>query len=172
MTLQKKFTTILVRKMNKRVVFKKAQEEINAEEFFKKNIIVPRFHDDDRRRSVNDIFQTPKNFGDLNISYIYKDRTVAWHRHLHQSDYWFVVKGSLKVGLYDEEAKKLMWVYLNENQKKVLHIPPKIWHGWRNIDNEESVLLYWITNKYDQKNPDEERATVGAFGEIWETPIK
>lgn len=158
--------------MVKATKFQKSPEEIYAAEFMEKNIVIPRFHDDDRRRSINDVFQTPQNFGDLNLSYIYPNRTVAWHRHLKQTDNWFVVKGSLKVGLYDEDRKQLMWIYLHERDKKVLKIPPKIWHGWKNLDPQETVLMYWITQKYDPTNPDEERAPVRAFGENWDTPIK
>ncbi len=151
--------------------FKVKKEELNAKAFLKKNTIYPRTHDDDRRRSINDVFSTPENFGDLNISYIYPGRTVAWHRHEKQFDYWFVVKGSLKVGLYDEEQKKLMWVYLHDRERKALRIPPKIWHGWKNISGEECILMYWITKKYDSSNPDEERAEIGSFDEDWEVKI-
>lgn len=147
-------------------------EETNAKLFLKNNLILPRTHDDDRRRSINDIFKTPKSFGDLNLSYIYPDRTVAWHRHLKQFDYWIVIKGSLKVGLYDEEKKRLMWVYLHERDRKVLRIPPRIWHGWKNISGEESILMYWITQKYDSKNPDEERTEIGSFGENWDIQVR
>lgn len=156
----------------KKTIYKIPQEEVNAKRFLDTNIIYPRKHDDDRRRSVNDVFNTPKTFGDLNISYIYPGRTVAWHRHLKQLDYWFVIKGSLKVGLYDESQKKLMWVYLHERERKTLRIPPGIWHGWKNISGEEAILMYWITKKYDPEKPDEQRAQIGSFGEDWETQVK
>lgn len=130
----------------------------------------PRIHDDDRRRGTFDVFSTPK--GDINYSYIYPGTTVAWHRHKKQTDYWHVIKGSLKVGLYDEKAKKLTWVYLHENDRKTLVIPPMIWHGWRNLAAGETVLSYYISEKYDQKNPDEDRAPIGSFGEDWETEVK
>lgn len=150
--------------------YKKTKAEIATEEWLKKHSFIPRIHDDDRRRSINDVFGT-KGF-DINISYIYPGRIVAWHRHLKQPDYWFLIKGSLKVGLYDEDKGVLMWVYMHEWERKTLYIPPKIWHGWRNINDGESILCYYITPKYNEENPDEERAPIGAFGENWDVKVK
>lgn len=131
---------------------------------------LPRIHDDDRRRGTFDVFGTPK--GDINYSYIYPGTTVAWHRHKKQTDYWHVIRGSLKVGLYDEKNKKLTWVYLHENDRKTLVIPSMIWHGWRNLAAGETILSYYISEKYDQKSPDEDRAAIGSFGEDWGTEVK
>lgn len=130
----------------------------------------PRVHDDDRRRGTFDVFGTPR--GDINYSYIYPGTTVAWHRHKRQTDFWHVIKGSLKVGLYDQKARKLTWVYLHEADRKTLVIPPLIWHGYRNLADGETILSYYISEKYDEKNPDEERAPTGSFGESWETEVK
>lgn len=130
----------------------------------------PRVHDDDRRRGTFDVFGTPR--GDINYSYIYPGTTVAWHRHKRQTDFWHVIKGSLKVGLYDQKARKLTWVYLHEANRKTLVIPPLIWHGYRNLSDGETILSYYISEKYDEKNPDEQRAPIGSFGESWETEVK
>ena len=130
----------------------------------------PRIHDDDRRRGTFDVFGTPR--GDINYSYIYPGTAVAWHRHKRQTDFWHVIKGSLKVGLYDQKAKKLTWVYLHEADRKTLVIPPLIWHGYRNLSDGETILSYYISEKYDEKNPDEERVSIGSFGESWETEVQ
>lgn len=130
----------------------------------------PRIHDDDRRRGTFDVFGTPR--GDINYSYIYPGTTVAWHRHRRQTDFWHVIHGSLKVGLYDEKNKKLTWIYLHEADRKTLVIPPGIWHGYRNLSGGETILSYYISEKYDEKNPDEERVPIGSFGESWETEVK
>lgn len=130
----------------------------------------PRTHDDDRRRGTFDVFHTP--LGDINYSFIYPGTTVAWHRHRRQTDYWHVIRGALKVGLYDEERRGLAWVYLHEGERLTLAVPPGIWHGYRNLWPGETILSYYISEKYNQEDPDEERAPVGAFGESWETEAK
>ena len=130
----------------------------------------PRIHDDDRRKGTFDVFATPT--GDINYSFIYPGAIAAWHRHKKQTDFWHVIKGSLKVGLFDEKTKKLTFVYLHDKERKTLVIPPTIWHGWRNLDPVETILSYYISEKYDMKDPDEERAEVGSFGETWDTEAK
>ena len=130
----------------------------------------PRIHDDDRRRGTFDVFATPR--GDINYSFIYPGAIAAWHRHKKQTDYWHVIRGSLKVGLYDEKAKKLMFVYLHDADRRTLVIPPMIWHGWRNLDPVETILSYYISEKYALKNPDEDRMPVGSFAENWDTEAR
>ena len=109
--------------------------------------------------------------GDVNITWAYPGRIVAWHRHQQQTDHWFVIKGYLKVGLLDVEGNH-RWVYLGENDRRVLSIPPGVWHGYMVLGDEEAVLMYYITSKYNEKNPDEERLSVEEAGIDWSVPMK
>ena len=140
------------------------------------NISVPRLYDDDRARRACDVFGFSgdgkvKMDGDINITWAYPGRIVAWHRHQLQSDLWFVIKGYLKVGLMDD-ARNVRWVYLGENDRRVLTIPPGIWHGYMVLGEEEAVLMYYITSKYDEENPDEERMTVSEAGVDWTVLVR
>lgn len=130
----------------------------------------PHTHDDDRRRGIFDVFGTPQ--GDVIYSYVYPGVIMAWHRHKKQTDYLFVVRGSLKVGLYDAKKKRLAFVYLHEQERQILKIPAGMWHGYKNIGSGEAIVSYFITPKYNHDNPDEERARMGAFGDDWETETK
>ena len=40
------------------------------------------------------------------------------------------------------------------------------------MGDEEAVLMYYITSKYDEKNPDEERLTLEEAGIDWSVPVK
>lgn len=51
--------------------------------------------------------------------------------------------------------------YLSEGD--ILHIPAGAWHGLQVLGNEDAIMIYHITNKYDPKNPDEERAPWDKF---------
>ncbi len=137
-------------------------------------ISIPRLYDDDRARRACDVFGftgdgTVKMSGDINISWAYPGRIVAWHRHHKQTDHWFVIKGYMKVGLLDDKGNH-RWVYLGENDRRVLSIPPGIWHGYMVMGEEEATLMYYITSKYDEKNPDEERMSVEDAGIDWTVP--
>ena len=140
------------------------------------HLSVPRLFDDDRARRACDVFGftgdgTIDMGGDVNITWAYPGRVVAWHRHQKQTDHWFVIKGYLKVGLMDNSGQ-VKWVYLGENDRRVLSIPPGVWHGYMVLGEEEAVLMYYITSKYDEKNPDEERLTVEASGVDWSVAVK
>ena len=140
------------------------------------SISVPRLFDDDRARRACDVFGftgdgTVTMDGDVNITWAYPGRVVAWHRHKLQTDHWFVIKGFLKVGLLDDR-KNVRWVYLGENDRRVLSIPPGVWHGYMVMGESEATLMYYITSKYDEKNPDEERMTVEEGGIDWAVPVK
>ncbi len=140
------------------------------------NVSVPRLYDDDRARRACDVFgftgdEKVQMAGDINITWAYPGRVVAWHRHQKQTDHWFVNKGNLKVGLLDDDGKH-KWVYLGDNDRRVLSIPPGVWHGYMVMGDEEAILMYYITSKYDEGNPDEERMTPEESGVDWAVPVK
>ena len=139
-------------------------------------ISVPRLFDDDRARRACDVFgftgdDKVQMAGDINITWAYPGRIVAWHRHRLQTDHWFVLKGYLKVGLLDDDGNA-RWVYLGENDRRVLSIPPSVWHGYMVLGDEEAELMYYITSKYDEDNPDEERLSIEDAGIDWSVPVK
>jgi hypothetical protein len=45
-------------------------------------------------------------------------------------------------------------------------------HGWRNMTGEPAILMYHISEKYDPRDPDEQRYTVAEVGADWGTPVK
>ena len=108
--------------------------------------------------------------GQCNISYVNStEHVVAWHKHNIQTDYWYCIKGSFKVGLASGEYGDIKWEYLSDKNPRVLKIPPGIYHGYKALE-PNSALLYYLTEKYDPS--DEIKVNVGTFGESWETPNK
>ena len=97
--------------------------------------------------------------------------------HKIQTDYWTCLKGSFKVGLaypiYNDDGNftrhEVVWEYLSDKNPKALRIPPGIYHGYKALE-AGSIMLYYLTEKYNPS--DEMRATVGGFGEDWETEDK
>tara|TARA_R110000851_G_scaffold303700_2_gene461358 strand:+ start:236 stop:640 length:405 start_codon:yes stop_codon:yes gene_type:complete len=124
------------------------------------------FNEDDRAQRALNIF--PSIDGQINISYVNStNHVVAWHKHNIQTDYWYCVKGSFKVGL--EKSGDLEWVYLSDKNQRVLKIEPGIYHGYKALE-PNSILMYYLTEQY---NPDDEfRAKVGDFGDVWDPEIK
>jgi dTDP-4-dehydrorhamnose 3,5-epimerase-like enzyme len=126
------------------------------------------FHEDDRAQRLFDVF--PKVNGQINISYVNSTQhVVAWHKHKIQTDYWFCVKGSFKVGLAEPQedgSYKVRWEYISDKNPRILEIPPGVYHGYKALQNE-SIILYYLSEKYDTN--DEWKVLPGHFDETWET---
>ncbi len=93
-----------------------------------------------------------------NLSITYPGIVRAWHRHVRgQVDYFFVVRGAIKVCIYDEDTKHLVEVILSDAKPQILRVPGHYWHGFKALGNEPAYLLYFVTKLYNYRNPDEER---------------
>ena len=136
------------------------------------------FHEDDRAQRAMNVFKY-LNGGQINISYVNSTQhVVAWHKHNIQTDYWFCIKGSFKVGLAEEipgvpgeggQYFDTKFEYLSDKNPRVLVIPPGVYHGYNALE-PGSIIFYYLSEQYDPN--DELRAAVGAFGEDWGTENK
>lgn len=123
-------------------------------------------HGDDRGSLIELLRNDDKlieKFGQATFSITYPGVIKAFHWHEKQDDLWFVVSGNAQVVLYDlrEESptsKKTQIIYLGElyGPKTVL-IPKRVAHGYRVLGNKPVSLIYFTTEPYNSKNPDEKR---------------
>tara|TARA_B100000315_G_scaffold221663_1_gene225202 strand:- start:70 stop:552 length:483 start_codon:yes stop_codon:yes gene_type:complete len=150
-----------------------------------------KFHEDDRAQRLQDIYKAGMVGAQINISYINStEHCVGWHYHTKQTEYWFVIKGALKVGLARSDAQagdgnnrnrkldevapepRVEFEYLSDKNSQVLEIPPNIFHGYKALI-PGTILMYYITEKYDKVSKyDDKRVPIGYFGEDWNTPSK
>ena len=101
-------------------------------------------------------------FGQCYVSMNYPGVVRAWHWHQKQDDFFVVVSGMIKVGLYDMregsptrgEANEL---YLGDNNNIVLKIPPGVVHGYKTIGVAPSLLVNFPSELYNREQPDEFR---------------
>ena len=93
-----------------------------------------------------------------NFSSTYPGVVRAWHRHLRgQTDYFLALKGSIKIGVFDDKTCELDEVVSSALNLQVVRVPGHYWHGFKAIGDESAMLLYFTTRLYDPANPDEER---------------
>ena len=124
----------------------------------------------DERGFVSEIFRNDwKGFFDnnkpnqINISKSKPGVVRAWHRHLReQVDFFTVIKGTVKICVYDNDSKSdtcgtLVEIITNEKKLEIVKVPGHYLHGTKTIGSEESYTVYFINNLYDYENPDEER---------------
>jgi dTDP-4-dehydrorhamnose 3,5-epimerase len=138
---------------------------MNGIKIFELNRIV------DERGSFTEIMRNDwtELFGDekikqSNLSVSYPGMIRAWHRHERgQIDYYVVIKGTVKISVYDNDKQSKTFGNLTEiisssEKLQVVRVPGHYWHGIKTLGTETSMLVYFINNLYDYENPDEERS--------------
>ena len=101
-------------------------------------------------------------FGQAYLTTGYPGVVKAWHYHKNQYDHFCVLKGMMKVALYDarEESPtegEVNEFFLGEHRPLVLRIPPGVYHGFKTISTEEALLINISTQSYRYDAPDEFR---------------
>ena len=110
-------------------------------------------------RCDDDIFH---KFGQVYLSVAYPGVVKGWHYHEKQTDYFTVVKGMLKVVLYDrrEDSRtrgQIDEFFVGEKNPILLVIPPGVVHGVKAIGTEPGYLVNCPDQPYNYSNPDEHR---------------
>ncbi|MBM3710141.1 MAG: dTDP-4-dehydrorhamnose 3,5-epimerase, partial [Actinobacteria bacterium] len=86
----------------------------------------------------------------------------GWHYHKIQADNMVVVKGMMKVVLYDgrensKSYKEINEFFIGENNPSLVHIPAGVMHGFKCIGEGEAICVNIPTEPYNYENPDEYR---------------
>ncbi len=128
-------------------------------------IIKPLRRMPDERGSFTEVYR--KDWKDLlendtpaqaNLSQTFPGIIRAWHRHLRgQVDYFIALKGTIKIGAFDEKTHELNEIISSGQNLQVVRMPGQYWHGFKALGDEQVTLLYFTTNLYDPQKPDEER---------------
>jgi len=110
-------------------------------------------------RSDSDLF---KKFGQVYFTSAYPGVVKAWHYHKIQTDYFFCLKGMTKLVLYDSREGsptkgQINEFFLGDHNPMVVVIPPMVYHGFKAISTEESLMINVPTEVYNYKEPDEFR---------------
>lgn len=94
-------------------------------------------------------------FGQLSRSSMITGVVKAWHLHKTQIDWWYVVKGTIKVALYDTRAESRTHKELNEfilgeeGQDMILKIPAGVAHGLK-VMKGQAELVYITSGIYSK----------------------
>jgi dTDP-4-dehydrorhamnose 3,5-epimerase len=103
-----------------------------------------------------------EKFGQVYLTTTYPKVVKAWHSHTKQDDNITVVKGMLKLVLYDDREGsstrgEVNEFFIGESNPVLVHVPQKILHGWKCIGPEEAMVINCVTEPYDRDDPDEHR---------------
>lgn len=110
-------------------------------------------------RSDEEIF---KNFGQVYMTTAYPGVVKGWHYHKVQFDYMTVIKGMMKIVLYDNRDNSptrgnIMELFIGEHNPILVKIPPGIFHGFKCISDSEAMAINIPTEVYKYDAPDEFR---------------
>ena len=103
-----------------------------------------------------------KKFGQVYMTTAYPGVVKGWHYHKKQYDNMAVVKGMMKIVLYDGRLDSSTYSEINEffageHNPVLIHVPPFVYHGFKCISQEEAVVVNTPTEAYNYTDPDEFR---------------
>ncbi len=110
-------------------------------------------------RSDDELFS---KFGQVYMTTAYPSVVKAWHYHKHQTDNMSVVKGMMKIVLYDDrEGSKtkgeVNQFFAGEHNPILVSIPEMVYHGFKCVSETEAIVINVPTNIFNYKQPDEYR---------------
>lgn len=110
-------------------------------------------------RSDDDLFI---KFGQVYMTTAYPGVVKGWHYHKNQVDNFAVVKGMIKLVLYDPREDsptrgEINEFFLGEHNPTLIQIPKLVYHGFKCISEEEAICINCPTEVYNYEKPDEYR---------------
>jgi dTDP-4-dehydrorhamnose 3,5-epimerase len=131
-------------------------------------VVEPDAHGDERGRFVETYrrswFPLGREMVQGNRSEKQAGAVVGLHYHLHQADYWYVLRGRARVVLHDLRVGSptdgaTLVLDLDGEEDRGLFIPPGVAHGFASLTD---VLLWYLVDGY--YNPADE------LGVAWDDP--
>jgi dTDP-4-dehydrorhamnose 3,5-epimerase len=101
-------------------------------------------------------------FGQVYMTTVYPGVIKAWHFHKKQSDSFVVVRGMLKLVLFDNRDNSptkglINEFFMGDHQQILVQIPPLVYHGFKGISGDETIVINAPTEVYNYAEPDEFR---------------
>lgn len=121
----------------------------------------------DDRGSVVELFDPRWGWTDDDLVFAYvftlrPGKVKGWGMHLKHEDRYFILYGDMAVVLYDDREDSptrglVATVYMSEHQRRLMNIPPGIWHANHNLGDKEVTVVNFPTKPYDHERPDKYR---------------
>jgi len=110
-------------------------------------------------RADDELFE---KFGQVYMTTAYPGVVKAWHYHKLQTDNMAVIKGMMKVVLYDGRKNsptngEIAEFFLGDHNFRLIQIPKMVYHGFKCIGREEAIVINIPTQPYNYEHPDEYR---------------
>ena len=86
-----------------------------------------------------------KKFGEIYFSTVYPGVIKGWHLHTKMTLNYAVIKGMIKLVLYDDRKDsptkgELMEIITGEDNYCLITVPPGVWNGFKNIGRQTAII--------------------------------
>ena len=101
-------------------------------------------------------------FGQVYLTTAYPGVVKGWHYHKKQIDHFVVVRGMMKIVLYDARQdsptyREVNEFFIGDHNQMLLQIPNYVYHGFKCISEHEAIVVNCTTEVYSYDDPDEFR---------------
>jgi dTDP-4-dehydrorhamnose 3,5-epimerase len=101
-------------------------------------------------------------FGQIYMTTAYPGVVKGWHYHKKQIDNFAVIKGMIKLVLYDNRDDsptkgEINEFFLGEHNPMLVQIPNLVLHGFKCVSQDEAICINCPTEVYNYDRPDEFR---------------
>ncbi len=101
-------------------------------------------------------------FGQVYVTSTLPGVVRAWFRHHKQVDQIALVKGKLRLALYDSRedsptSGQVLEILISEEEPKLVQIPTEVWHGFTPVGEEPAYLLHLNSIAFNFEDADEDR---------------
>ncbi len=98
-----------------------------------------------------------ERFGEIYFSTVYPEVVKGWHEHTRQVQNYAVIKGMIKLVLYDARPesstfKELMEIFTGEDNYQLIRIPTGVINGFKGTGTETAIVANCATVPHE---PDE-----------------
>lgn len=121
---------------------------------------------EDERGRLVELFRSDDpalpGFGQVHLVTVRREAVKGWHRHRERTDAVAVVRGTVRVGLYDDRPGsptegEVNEFFLGEHSPMRLVIPPGVWFGFKGLSEGEALVVVLTDRPHEPLDPDEER---------------
>jgi dTDP-4-dehydrorhamnose 3,5-epimerase len=103
-----------------------------------------------------------EQFGQVYITAVYPGVVKGWHYHRKQNDHFICVSGMAKVVLYDSREDSptkgvINEFFIGELNPTLVKIPRGVYHGFKGISEQVTLIVNVPTERYNYEDPDEYR---------------
>lgn len=94
-----------------------------------------------------------EKFGEVYFSTAYPGAIKGWHEHKEQVQFYAVVRGMIKLVLYDNRPKsktfkELMELFVGDDNYQLVRIPTGVINGYKNIGTDTVMLANCATTPH------------------------